>query len=133
MSTNPQAMEHRRGTRVGLDAAGKLRAADGSTLRVTVLEASLSGALVRVQASLPTLSRVRLRVYAASGEWLEACVVRRTRAGVGLEWLETGAQAVRELLALREPGNPPGPHPDAVTWKLRRLQGWQPPVAAGES
>ncbi len=133
MSANTQSMDHRLGTRVRLNATGRLLAADGTTAQAVVIEASLSGAFVQIPLPLPVLSRVRLRVYAASGQWMEACVVRRTRGGVGVEWLEPGEQAVCELLALREPGNPPGSHPDPVAWKLRRLHSSQIHAGTGDS
>ena len=126
-------MEHRLGTRVRLDATATLRVADGTTMHAVVIDASLSGALVQIPLQLPLLSRVRLRASAASPEWMEACVVRRTRGGVGLEWLEPGEPAVCELLALREPGNPPRSLPDATAWKSRRPDSSRHHAGTGDS
>jgi PilZ domain len=103
MSSDTRNMEHRLGTRVRLDAAGKLRAGAATVLHAVVIDASLSGAFVQVPARLPLLARVQLRVYAGSGDWIEACVVRRAADGVGVEWLDPGSQAVCQVLAGRDP------------------------------
>lgn len=133
MSASNQAMEHRCGTRVRLQVAGKLVAADGTALRALVIDASLSGALVHVPADLAALSRVKLRVYTGPGTWMEACVVRRAGAGFGLEWLDPGSQSVCELLAMHDSCGPPDPNRDAIAWKLRRLSGAHLPAASGDS
>jgi hypothetical protein len=102
MNANPQTenqgMEHRWGTRIRLDAPAEVSTADGEIIPAIAINASLSGAYVRTQASAPVLSRLWLRTRQGSGDWLATCVVRHGRDGMGLEWLDPGMQAVRAML-----------------------------------
>src|SRR6185436_7444236 len=65
---------------------------------------SLSGAYCESGRSLPSTGRVRLRLTSLDalvrGEaWVEAHVVRRASAGVGLQWCLFGPPPIRSLLA----------------------------------
>ncbi|HTQ35925.1 MAG TPA: PilZ domain-containing protein [Steroidobacteraceae bacterium] len=121
MSANTHFMEHRWGTRVQLDAPAELRAADGTELDIVVDNASLSGAFVHIPAQLPSLARVWVRPRDAAGGWIEACIVRNEPAGVGLEWLDPGAAAVNQLLALHEAGNRQGAVAVSSARRLKKL------------
>jgi hypothetical protein len=102
MSLSVQAMEHRWGTRVRLDAPAQLRVEGDITTGVTLRDASLSGAFLQMNARLPVMSRIWVRAVEGAGEWLEACVVRHAVDGMGIEWCDPGLRAVCELLALRQ-------------------------------
>ncbi len=102
MSLSVQAMEHRWGTRVQLQAPAQLRVEGDITTGVILRDASLSGAFIRMHARLPAMTRIWVRAIEGGGEWLEACVVRHDVDGMGIEWCDPGLRAVCELLALRQ-------------------------------
>lgn len=102
MSLSVQAMEHRWGTRVRLDAPAQLRVEGDITTGVSLRDASLSGAFIQMNARLPVMTRIWVRATEGGGEWLEACVVRHDGDGMGIEWCDPGLRAVCELLALRQ-------------------------------
>jgi hypothetical protein len=107
MTAITQYMEHRRGTRVELDAPAELTTAEGVCTDGRVRNASLSGAFVETSARATLLSRIALRPLVAGGSWLDACVVRVEPTGLALEWLEPGLHPVSALLALARPNPPP--------------------------
>jgi hypothetical protein len=100
MSANIQVTEHRWGARVPVYAPAELLTEDRGWIEALVSDASLSGAYVRTQARLPTLSCVFVHVLEGPAEWLEACVVRHDETGMGLEWLDPGLRAISALLSL---------------------------------
>lgn len=95
-----QLIDHRWGDRVALDAPAEFRTAQGLSLDGLISNASLSGAYIRTRSRPPLLSCVAVRPLNATGEWLEACVIRHDAAGVGLEWLDPGLRSVSALLAM---------------------------------
>jgi hypothetical protein len=94
-------MENRWGTRAVVDAQAEFRSADGDQSLARVINASLSGALIRTNRRLPLLSHVAIRLEHGDGAWLHACVVRHDAQGLGVEWQNPGLRAVAELLARR--------------------------------
>lgn len=96
-------MEHRCGTRVKLGLPCEVRTTTGSILTAQVINASITGALLRTHTLLPLLSQISVRPLiagAAGGDWLQAFVVRRSRHQIGVEWLDPDVDVVRALLAL---------------------------------
>ena len=103
-------MEHRWGERVPLDCPARRVLSDGTMVEARVLNASISGALIRTEHRIPvyTTLAVRLVIPGTAGRRtleLPACLVRVAREGVAVEWRD---MAVPTLIALlREAGGSP--------------------------
>jgi hypothetical protein len=99
-------MEHRWGKRCPLDLRVTLHLGSGAVVPGRIANVSLSGALVRTGASVPSLSRVVVDLDA--GAWhltrprlVPAYAVRDATGEVALEWTEFSPPAVFALLADR--------------------------------
>jgi hypothetical protein len=99
-------VEHRWGKRCPLDLRITLHLSSGAVVPGRIANVSLSGALVRTSASVPSLSRVVVDLDA--GAWhlhrsrlVPAYAVRETTGEVGLEWTEFSPPAVFALLSGR--------------------------------
>lgn len=101
MAREPTQREQRWGSRTPLNALAELITADGDFEAVRVRDASLSGAYVETQRSLPIMMRVALCPSGRAGEWLDGIVVRSDGGGYGIEWLDPGLHPVSVLLSLR--------------------------------
>lgn len=121
-SREPAQREQRWGSRTALNALAELITADGHFEAVCVRDASLSGAFVETQRTLPTMTRVALCPTGRGGEWLDGIVVRAGDGGYGVEWLDPGLHPVSALLSLRDgatnwPARSPGSD-SRVSWRL---------------
>lgn len=96
-------MEHRWGKRVSLDVPATLHDGEGGFARGRIVNASLSGALIRTEVQLPVLGRVTLELEdsgrAGASHLVQGYVVRHSAAGLALEWTEFYPPAVAALLA----------------------------------
>lgn len=132
MAAHGEAMDHRVGTRVPMDTRAYLRAA-GVVTETVVKNASLTGAFVESPWVLPLLSPVQVRPVGTGGPWLEACVIRRDKHGLGLEWLEAGVHPVRTLLYTNYyPKQRPERIPQETSLQEDALARAQAEVASGE-
>ena len=93
-------MEHRCGTRFPMSLPVRLAVADWPMIGGRIENVSLSGALVTVAVEMPLWTRLEIELPAvlAQSRWVPAYVVRRTLAGVGLEWCEFAPRPVLDLL-----------------------------------
>jgi len=92
-------MEHRWGSRQPGGQRGHLHAQDGVVCGATVVDLSISGALLEVPVRPALLARVRLRLVEFPGLTpIEAQVVRHTPSGCAVEWRELADPTVISLL-----------------------------------
>ena len=106
MTTRPPApkpMEHRWGERVSLDCPALLVLRDDSIAEGQVRNASISGAWIDTDGSLPVYTSVTVIVPAGAGVRrraieLPACVVRTASGGVAVEWRDMGVPTLVSLL-----------------------------------
>jgi len=102
-------LEHRWGKRTTLDLAVKLHLSSGAVVPGRIANASLSGALVRINARVPPLSRVLVELVTGNEQLtrapgVAAYAVREMRDQVGLEWVDFSPPAVVALLSYRADG-----------------------------
>ena len=94
-------MDHRWGNRAPVSVPVKIYCASAAIGMGRVIDLSVSGAFVRTAQVPQLMTQVELCSFLASGPHLaalEAYVVRRTRFGFGIEWIELGPEAVCKLL-----------------------------------
>ncbi len=92
-------MEHRWGTRQPGGQRGHLYGKAGIAAPVTIVNMSVSGALLQMAARSPVFGQVRLRLTGTFGVLsIEAQVVRHTRDGCAIEWDTLGEPSVMTLL-----------------------------------
>jgi len=92
-------MEHRWGSRQPGGQRGHLHAQDGLVCGATVVDLSISGALLEVSVRPPVLARVRLRIVEYPDLMpIDAQVVRHTPKGCAIEWRELADPTVISLL-----------------------------------
>jgi hypothetical protein len=104
----PQGMEHRWGRRIRCHADVRISAGDlagAGRLR----DISLSGAFVETSLALPLFAPIAIAACRAAdtNPELWACVVRRDRDGVGVEWIETQPGFVCPMLGCETCCAPP--------------------------
>jgi len=117
-------MEHRCGRRIEVEVPVTLGLSSGERVPGRIVNISLSGALLRTQARLPSLGRLTVQL-----ETDESCegpprtvlahIVRRMAGGAGLEWSEFSPAAICALLA--EAGNTSSERCDARTLDVRAI------------
>jgi len=137
-------MEHRWGQRfsVAIDASLHIRPRSGPR-RGRIVDISASGAFIRTnipgaapQIPLPLLSPVQVEIPVPTGNGhallrLPACIVRRTKDGIGVEWcgaeslvvadlvaeygVLAGAQSIRVISRPLAPGSIPAALPSSVS------------------
>ena len=94
-------MEHRWGTRQPGGQRGHLYGKAGIAAPVTIVNMSVSGALLQGAARPPVFGQVRLRLRLTGTPGvlsIEAQVVRHTRDGCAIEWDTLGDPSVLALL-----------------------------------
>jgi len=94
-------MDHRWGTRAPVSVPVKIYCAYAAIGMGRVIDLSVSGAFVRTARVPQLMTQVELCSFLASGPHLaalEGYVVRRTRFGFGIEWIELAPEAVCTLL-----------------------------------
>jgi PilZ domain-containing protein len=117
-------MEHRWGTRVRRDVPVKIICAPAAVGAGRLVNLSVSGGFVK-SALVPKLM-AHVQLLADTGarpeqpfEALEGHVVRQTRSGFGLEWIELAPEAVCRLLHRPEPARAPAAESkSALRWSL---------------
>ena len=92
-------MEHRWGSRQPGGQTGHLHAQDGVVCGATIVDLSISGALLEVSVRPALLARVRLRLLEFPGLMpIDAQVVRHTSSGCAIEWRELADPSVISIL-----------------------------------
>jgi hypothetical protein len=87
---------------MSLDVPATLHSGLGTFARGRIVDASLSGALVRTHVKLPVLARVTLELAgggtAGVPHLVQGYVVRHSESGLALEWTEFSPPAIAALL-----------------------------------
>ena len=101
-ATRPAFMEHRWGARVPLGLPVRLELSGELLGHGRLRNASISGGLVATASKLPMLTAldvvVRTPVAPQGHIVLPACVVRRTREAIGVEWRDMACDSLLALL-----------------------------------
>jgi hypothetical protein len=93
---NSHSVEHRWGNRLQVDLPVLLRRRDHGTGEGLLIEASVSGALIRTDLKLSDLTPVEIRI---DGESVAVNVIRHTTEGaIALEWSELAPRRVMRML-----------------------------------
>ena len=99
-------MEHRYGMRYPIDVGVYARSLHGAVASVGQLsDISVSGGFVRTTLPIRRLAYISLEILVAGRPSIDGQIVRRTPAGVGIEWSEYAPWLV-QLLADRTPALP---------------------------
>ena len=99
------ALNHRWGHRLSVDIDVQLLCPPRMTGLGRLTDMSVSGAFVETDLDLPLLSAIRVLSELRNGHenfeshTATAYVVRRSRAGIGIEWLQLAPALVRAILA----------------------------------
>ncbi len=125
-------MEHRWGQRFKVAIEARLRLHQRlAAPRGRVASISASGAFIRTNMPIPVLTCIQVEIQMPASEglarWsLPACVVRRTRGGIGVEWCDAESFVVADLVALygKQAAAP-------MTRALVPVAGATPPLAPG--
>jgi len=82
-------MEHRWGYRYLLNVPARITLRDGTFIPARLRDVSITGARLETRALVPVLTPIRLNVP-LQGHFLQldACIVRDTPDGYGIEWYE---------------------------------------------
>jgi hypothetical protein len=96
-------MEHRCGQRHAVDFPVRLRTNNGVLAQGRIQDLSFSGAFIVTPVALPQFSEVHViplpqREGIRASDAIPAQVIRRTDAGMAIEWTEVGLASVRVLL-----------------------------------
>jgi len=99
-------MEHRWGHRLEVNQPVRLRVRGGQWVSGRIRNASISGAFITSRLSVMPLSHITVRFPGSRGKQseeraaqeLQGQVVRSTRAGLAVEWLEFAPTRVRTLI-----------------------------------
>ncbi|HEY6925215.1 MAG TPA: PilZ domain-containing protein [Steroidobacteraceae bacterium] len=94
-------MEHRWGQRKSVNTSVQLRTQGGVVAIGRMTNVSVSGAFVQTALQAPSLARVQLIVSlnrSHGAALIEAQIVRKTEAGLGLEWDEFGGEKILALI-----------------------------------
>ena len=106
---HPDPTEHRFGKRITLRLPLQLEYADGVRVGGVLRNVSISGALIDTAHDVPVFTNLLVKLPAAGGTAtaceLAACVVRRTPAGLALEWRDMACEPLLGLL--RDSGQEP--------------------------
>ena len=106
------SIEHRWGNRLPLDLPVLLRRRDQRTGEGRLIEASVSGALIRTDLKLRDLTPIEVLI---DGESVTATVIRHASEGaIALEWSELAPRRVMTMLK----------SPDRVTIDVELEQEW---------
>ncbi len=98
-------MEHRWGQRSNLGVQVRLHASSWRAPRGAHLrDISASGAFLEMEPSLPPLKRIEVEITVRKADHIDliripASVVRKADRGVGVEWHETPAYPIEQLVA----------------------------------
>lgn len=99
-------MEHRWGHRLEVNEPVRLRVRGGQWVNGRIRNASISGAFIATRLSVTPLAHISVRFPKSRGtrteelgaQELEGQVVRSTRTGLAIEWLEFAPARVRTLI-----------------------------------
>lgn len=116
-------MEHRWGQRIQADMAVRIELGDGTLRLARLVDLSLSGALLKVGATLKTRGPLQVRLCLANGqrsEPVEALLVRQGSGMAGVEWCDFAPEVIMGLMRERQPVEPQSALEVTATYAVAR-------------